>query len=77
MWRTPAESPDLNPIEMVWAHMKAWVQERAPRNIQQLDEYIQEYRRTQLTPALCKKFINHLEKVIPAVMANEGRQSGY
>ena len=33
-WKTPAESPDLNPIEMVWAHMKAWVQERRPSNIE-------------------------------------------
>ena len=54
-WKTPAESPNLNPIEMVWAHLKAWVQERRPSNIEELTDAVQEYRCTQLTPQLCNR----------------------
>ena len=30
-----------------------------------------------VTPAKCAKYINHLQKVIPAVISREGRASGH
>ena len=36
----PARSPDLNPIEHVWTRLKTKVNERNPRNVKELSEYI-------------------------------------
>jgi len=38
----PAQSPDLNPIEHVWTRLKTKVNERNPRNVKELSEYIEE-----------------------------------
>jgi len=38
----PPQSPDLNPIELIWAQMKAKVERKKPQTKQQLKEAIQE-----------------------------------
>lgn len=38
----PAQSPDLNPIEHLWDHIKRKVAEKCPKNISQLKEFIKE-----------------------------------
>ena len=35
----PAQSPDLNPIEHLWAYIKSKVSFRMPKNIQELKQY--------------------------------------
>ena len=72
-WRTPAESPDLNPIERVWSHLKHFLTHVIkPRNKQQLVEGIQQFWRTKLTVEQCTRYINHLHRVIPVVIAKKG-----
>ena len=37
----PSQSPDLNPIEHIWAHIKMKLSEKPPKDINQLKQYIQ------------------------------------
>ena len=36
--KAPAKSPDLNPIEMVWANLKKHIRKQIPTNIEQLKD---------------------------------------
>ena len=38
----PSQSPDLNPIEHLWAELKKWVRARRPTNLSQLHQLCQE-----------------------------------
>ena len=77
-WRTPAESPDLNPIENVWGSLKYYLRtHHKPTNLQTLLSGITEFWKT-LTPEICTKYISHIQKkVIPKVIEVNGEASGY
>ena len=76
-WPTPAESPDLNPIEMIWHELKNYLRRFVkPTNKEQLVNGIQEFWQT-VTPEKCQRYIGHLRKVVPEVIRREGRASGY
>ena len=74
---TPPESPDLNPIENVWGSMKQYLRTHyKPKNLQELKDGIQHFWLT-LTPEVCKRYIRHLEKVMPKIVEVQGDPSGY
>lgn len=76
-WKTPPESPDLNPIENVWGSLKQFLRSTyKPSNMEELKAGIQQFWLT-LTPAVCRKYIGHLHKVMPKVIELEGNPSGY
>lgn len=76
-WPTPPESPDLNPIENVWHQMKEHLRRHVkPSTKEELIRGIGEAWKL-ITPTLCNRYINHLFKVIPKVVAEEGGPSGY
>jgi len=76
-WPTPPESPDLNPIENLWGSLKQYLRTKhKPRDLNQLKEGVLSFWQT-LTPAVCRKYIGHLRKVIPKVIELHGEPSGY
>ena len=76
-WYTPPESPDLNPIELVWGSLKQYLRSHyKPKNLEQLKAGIEQFWLT-LTPEVCAKYISHLKKVIPKIVSVEGAPSGY
>ena len=76
-WRTPPESPDLNPIENMWHELKEYVRrEIKPKTKEQLVDGIKAFWRT-VDVVKCKKYIGHLQKVIPKVIELDGRATGY
>ena len=76
-WKSPAESLDLNLIEKVWGSMKTYLRDKyKPRNHPELKEDIRAYW-SKLTPELCRRYIDHLQKVMPIVVEEEGCPSGH
>ena len=76
-FKSPAESPDLNPIEKVWGSMKTWLRnEWKPTNLENLKEGIKRYW-AGLTPAVCRRYVNHIQKVLPEVLKSDGGPTGH
>jgi len=76
-WPSPPESPDLNPIENIWGSMKQYLRTKyKPTNLEELKAGIERFWQT-LTPALCRRYINHLHTVMPKVVEVNGEPSGY
>ena len=76
-WRTPAESPDLNPIENLWHELKEFIRrEVKPRKKEELVDGILQFWET-VDVLKCKKYIRHLRKVIPLVIELQGAATGY
>ena len=76
-WATPPESPDLNPIENLWGSLKQFLRTtHKPKTLGELKEGVLKFWQS-LTPEVCRKYIGHLHKVIPKVIALEGNPSGY
>ena len=76
-WPTPPESPDLNPIELIWGSLKQYLRNTfKPNNLDELKQGIQQFWNS-LTPAVCQKYISHINKVIPKIVEVKGEPSGY
>ena len=77
-WKTPPESPDMNPIELVWHEMKHYLRKHVkPKTKEELMAGLEKFWEERMTPDKCAKYISHLRKVIPKVIEREGRASGY
>ena len=76
-WKTPAESPDLNPIENLWHELKEYIRrEVKPTTKEELVQGIISFWDT-VDRVKCHKYIRHLKKVIPRVIALNGDATGY
>ena len=76
-WKTPAKSPDLNPIENLWHELKKYIRrEVKPEKKEELIQVIVEFWGT-VYKNKCLKYIGHLRKVIPKVIETEGAATGY
>ncbi|KAI8484022.1 hypothetical protein Bbelb_382850 [Branchiostoma belcheri] len=76
-WKTPASSPDLNPMEHVWHEMRQYLRKVAkPRTQDELVQGIQQFWSDRMTPGKCCRYIDHLHKVMPVVITRVGYPSG-
>ena len=76
-WRTPPESPDLNPIENFWHELKEFLRrEIKPRTKEELVVGIQRFW-DGVTAEKCTRYIRHLRRVIPRVISENGRATGF
>ena len=76
-WRTPPESPDLNPIENLWYELKDYLRGVIkPRSKQELVDGILTFWET-VDEYKCHRYISHLQKVIPKVIECNGNATGY
>ena len=76
-WKTPAESPDCNPIENLWHELKEYCRrEVKPRTKDELVQGILEFWKT-VDVQKCQKYIRHLRKVVPKVIELNGAATGY
>lgn len=76
-WKTPPESPDLNPIENMWHELKEHLRAKVkPHTKSELINGIKGFWAT-VTEEKCRKYIRRLKKVIPKVIELEGAATGY
>ena len=73
-WRTPPESPDLNPIEMLWHELKFYLESRVkPTTKQELIDGIKRFWSEKVTSEKCNRYIDHvLREAIPEVIVENG-----
>jgi len=76
-WKTPPESPDLNPIENLWHELKEFLRrEVKPKTKDELVEGIVQFWGS-VSGEKCRKYIRHLDKVLPRVIELGGAATGY
>ena len=69
----PPNSPELSAIELIWAIIKGMLSMFVPKTLEELKEIIQ---RTwdSITPEICNKIINHVEKRWDLCIKHKGRR---
>ena len=64
-WRTPSESPDLNPIENLWHELKFYLESKVkPKNKQELVDGIKAFWVERVTEEKWAKYIDHVHKKV-------------
>ena len=71
----PGSSPDLNPIENMWVHMKKKVRETNPSSEKKLIEGIKKIWTKEITPAYCERLAKSIPSRIKAVLEAKGRRT--
>lgn len=72
----PSMSPDLNPIEHLWGVLKRKVEEKKPRNKNQLKQIVEDEWKSIL-PATCANLVNSMPRRLDAVISNKGSHTKY
>jgi transposase len=74
----PAQSPDLNPIEHLWRHLKLKLAryERKAKGVHELWERCDK-EWNSITPEECKKYINSMPARVQAVLKAKGGHTSY
>ena len=72
----PSQSPDLNPIENLWAELKKGVRARRPTNLTQLHQLCQE-EWAKIHPTYCGKLVESYPKRLTQVKPFKGNATKY
>lgn len=76
-FKSPPESPDFNPVEMVWHQLKEHLRRHVKATTQEeLIEGIQDFWLSKMTQEQCQRYIGHLKKVWPRVIEENGGPTG-
>lgn len=76
-WKTPPESPDLNPIELLWHELKHFLRNVVkPKSKDEQVAGILRFWYDTVNPTKCQTYIGHLHTVLLLVVAREGKASG-
>jgi hypothetical protein len=75
----PPQSPDLNPIENMWALLKRRLNdyETATKGMNELYERVTEVWYDQMKPEECQKVIESMPRRIQAVIKAKGKWTKY
>ena len=72
----PSQSPDLNPIEMLWLDLKHAVHARKPKNLNELKQFsIEEW--AKIPQERCKRLVENYRKRLLAVIQAKGGSTKY
>ena len=74
--KAPAQSPDLNPIELLWHSMLEYVRNKFCKNCFQVKHAILEWEET-ISPEICRSYVNKIHEVINKVIQNKGGWSNF
>lgn len=67
----PSQSPDINPIELIWEEMDRRIKKKRPTSLPGLEKIIREVW-AEMTPDVFLKLIDRLPRVLQAVIQAEG-----
>jgi hypothetical protein len=74
--KSPAKSPDLNPIELLWHPMLVFIRKKFCKSPEDVVDAIIEWMDT-VTPEMCRNIIDTLKKNIPIVIEKKGGWSNH
>ena len=74
----PAQSPDLNPIEHLWEHLKRQLRKYSepPKGVWELWERTKE-EWEKITPEVCQNLIESMPRRVEAVIKAKGGHTKY
>lgn len=72
----PAQSPDLNPIEMLWIDVDKEIKRRKPKSKDQLFQVIQEAWEA-IPESRCRNLVESMKRRCLEVIKNKGMATSY
>ena len=69
----PPHSPDMNPIEHVWAEMDRYVARHFPRDRDEVVFHAKQFWETEMTPEKCKRYAQNFIADVQRVHKNGGK----
>jgi len=74
----PSNSPDLNPIENLWAVVKRNVEKHKPKNLSKLEEFlVEEWNNYNVPDSLLISLVDSMKQCCREVIKRRGEQISY
>lgn len=74
--KTPAQSPDINPIEHLWAHLETQIRKRTIRNREELKTALLE-EWDQIPDAVTRNLVSSMRRRLDAILVSRGGPTKY